>query len=235
MRVGRLWRRGHYDYGSRALGWRIGYGPITEFPAQAAHEKSSDQDLHDFIRNHASDSSPGFERIIASNYLYTGDAGLVSDETRMQRIYKAAVEAIQEIEDASRNGIYSNFEILKQAVLTLSPDPEEPTWLWVALRLRILALAPDQQFDAVSHLALRADDGFLNKVRFTYPDTLRPEVGYRNFLRYLYEWKTSIDYVLSGKDAIGPFEIAQEQEWGRFVRGLERAPVPDELIIHRKE
>lgn len=234
-RVGRLWLRRHHDYGTAELGWRIGYGPITEFPAKDKREKSGDRDFYDFIARHTFDSAPGFEKIFATNYLYEGKRGLVTKETITQRVDRAFASALHEIEDASRDGTYSKFELLKHGGLSLTPDPEETTWLWAALRFRILVLEPDQQFDAISHVAVRVDAGYLNKIRFTYPVTLKPEVGYRNFLRYLYEWKTSIDRIHSGKDAIGPFEIAQEQEWGRFVHGLERAPVPDELIIHGNE
>lgn len=213
-RVGRLWRRGHHNYGSRALGWRIGYGPINEIPPKKEGEDPLDRVLYDFMANHMVDRTPGFENVFATNYLYEGEHGLVTKDTITQRVDHAFTAALHEIEDASRDGTYSDFEVLKYGGLSLSPDPDEMTWLWAALRYRILILEPDQQFDAISHVALRVDAGHLNKIRFTYPDTLKPEVGYRNFLRYLYEWKISIDRVLSGKDAIDTFEIPQEHEWG---------------------
>ena len=76
----------------------------------------------------------------------------------------------------------------------IPPDKPEPFCLWASFSYR-QAPGPEVLFVGrqISHLTLRTDRGFINKVRYSYPDMEEAnEVQFRSFLGFLLEWTAAV-------------------------------------------
>jgi hypothetical protein len=124
----------------------------------------------------------------ADAYLY--DLGLsdIPNDLRSSQLVAWFREACQGVTMAAERGLYRDLETLTSQYLHLPPDAPEPFCLWASF-LYSQAPGPDVIFPGqrVSNIALRTDRGYINKVRYTFPEDAR-EKGYAGFLAFLVEW-----------------------------------------------
>lgn len=128
----------------------------------------------------------------ADAYLY--DLGLVSIPEDLQ-----APEVVEWFREAHANvirhgqmGHYLDLQTRASQYLHIPRDAPEPLCLWAAYQYRE---EPDpqrrSQRSKVSHLALRTDRGYINKVRFTYPESVEKE-GFASFLEFVQAWTNAV-------------------------------------------
>jgi hypothetical protein len=100
-------------------------------------------------------------------------------------------EACQGVTMAAERGLYRDFEVLASQYLHLQPDAPHPFCLWASFVFRQVPGPgiPLVSFPGrcVSNMALRTDRGYINKVRYTYPEETA-EDGFAGFLAFLAEW-----------------------------------------------
>ncbi len=82
--------------------------------------------------------------------------------------------AFSDIAGLAERGDYQHFEVMTSQMLAMPPDSPDPIWLWAAIRYRpIMKAGVRSDADRISHLAVRSDGGYINKVRYTYSASLR--------------------------------------------------------------
>ena len=140
--------------------------------------------------------------IKADAYLY--DMGLpdISDDLRSAQVMALFQESLNSVTMAAEQGIYLDFEILGAGYINLTPDAADPFCLGASFAYRQNADAPvpvvgipgkegtgviNDIGRLVSHMTLRIDRGYINKVRFNYPEDAG-EAGFSGFLNFLSEW-----------------------------------------------
>lgn len=171
-----------------------------------------------------------FNPVKASTYLY--NLGLPSIPKNLESDEMAEIfnHALADIFAVVNQGDYHKFEILQHGVLAVSPQLPNHKWLWVAMRYQQRKNDEgDDVQDRISHLAVRCDGGYINKVRYTYPATLPSKVAYSGFLLFLFEWKHAIDRLLSGKRAIQSTGDYSDKGWDSIVTSLRETALPHPL------
>ena len=226
-RVGKLWFTDHHSYGSPERGMRFSYRTMFVGPQVDPGKEG----LRDYVLQHTSDPAAGFLNIIATSFLYTGGDDPLPTDMASDEMGRIFLFAIDDIAEAGAEAGQSDVMMLASDALVIPSHKDDVTWLWAAFRFKNQEMEKDAHPYFMSHLAIRVDAGHVNRVRFTYPEILDPDVGYRNFLRYLYEWQTSVARVAAGGMAIGPFEVAEEEEWGEVLSDLQYVSAPDGLIV----
>lgn len=137
----------------------------------------------------------------ADTYLY--DMGLtgISEDLQSPQVIELFEESLQGVVMAAEQGIYRDFEILQSGYITLPPEAPEPLCLCASFAYQqnagasIPVVFPKRKDTPVvndvgrlvSHMALRIDRGYINKVRFNYPEDAG-EGGFAGFLNFLVEW-----------------------------------------------
>jgi hypothetical protein len=125
--------------------------------------------------------------IRADAYLYNlGLPDIPNDlqSSDVQDFFQQAWEDILRVAEMKKE---LDLEILKHEFLYLPKDATDPFCIWVAFTY--LNFAGRQ----ISHLALRIDQGFINKIRYSYPDIEGlEEKQYDSFLAFLTEWTSAV-------------------------------------------
>jgi hypothetical protein len=128
---------------------------------------------------------------VADVYLYDGGFEKLPDGVRfgeMDRLFESECHQII----AVKAGLCSDFRPTKSQELKLLGG-SEPSHLCMTFTYS----SPDARGVMTSHMAIRADMGFLNKVRYTYPSAFG-ESGLVGFEAFLRDWGHAID-ALRGK------------------------------------
>lgn len=98
--------------------------------------------------------------------------------------------ACQDVYASAEMGQYDHFKMLSSQYIHLPPNSPDPFCLWAVFSFE-QPLGPNVFFTGkqTSHLAMRSDRGYINKVRYSYPtlDT-EEEIGFKRFLRFFLEW-----------------------------------------------
>jgi hypothetical protein len=105
---------------------------------------------------------------------------------------------MQSIQVAAKQGAYRDLIVRASQYLHLPPTAPDPFCLWAVFSYR-QAPGPGVIFlgKCVSHLALRIDRGYINKVRFTYPEEQQEEkADFERFLAFLTEWTVRVQEFL---------------------------------------
>lgn len=128
----------------------------------------------------------------ADIYLYNlGIKDIPNDITspRVAEFYQAACSDVMAV---AQRGILLDLEVKASQYLHLPDDAPLPMYLWAAFYYR-QAPGPQTDYEGMrySHLALRTDGGYINKVRYTYPDTLS-EGGEQDLMIFLYDWHNQV-------------------------------------------
>ncbi len=134
------------------------------------------------------------ENVHADTFLY--DLGLpdIPMDLRSSDVHEWFQKAWQDILLVSEREHYRDFQPLAFQFLHLPPEAPEPFCLWAAFSYR--SVVDPQASSAgrtVSHLTLRTDLGFINKVRYSYSeDEQLKEAQFHAFLFFLLEWTAAV-------------------------------------------
>ena len=124
----------------------------------------------------------------ADIYLYDLNISTLPQDIRSPEMLQLFQMAYSDVMVAVQRGMYKNLEVMTSEYLHLPESAPEPTWMWSAFRY---SQQEDTNvastLDRVSHLALRTDRGFINKVRYTYLGHLE-EQEFSRFLEFLIAW-----------------------------------------------
>jgi hypothetical protein len=124
-------------------------------------------------------------------------------DPRLQGFSQSAVSAVFASE---RNGTCRDVRILGTWYARIPEDAPEPTYLWTALSY-VTEADPTFGYTGLwySHLAIRADCGFVNKVRYSYIEP-RAADGVRNLGAFLQDWYIAVQgarLLVGGRDRDG--------------------------------
>ena len=162
----------------------------------------------------------------ADAYLY--DSGLtgISGDLRSQPVAEAFKQSYEEVLQAAKLGATRDLEVLETSILTLPGEPSTPFCYYAGFAYgqneqgpfvpKGIEMPADERVYVStdvgrvrSHLAVRADRGFINKVRFTYveratepsyiganpeelPERLRNDVAFNGFWHFLLAWQHAV-------------------------------------------
>lgn len=96
---------------------------------------------------------------------------------------------------AAKRGILLDLEIKTSQYLYLPRNTPKPMYLWASFSYR-QAPGPSTAFEGMrcSHLALRTDKGYINKVRYTYPD-VGDENDSLGLIAFLMDWHNVVQHI----------------------------------------
>jgi hypothetical protein len=124
----------------------------------------------------------------ADAYLY--DLGLpdVPSDLRAPQVMEWFQEACGGVFTAAERGMYSDVKVLASQFLVLDADPASPFCLWAAFSLaQNPGPGTSHTGPRISHLVLRTDRGYINKIRYTYPEPA-PEGVFASFVDFITGW-----------------------------------------------
>ncbi len=130
----------------------------------------------------------------ADAFLYNHGHNDIPVNLRSEDVGNWFQEAYQNVQMAADQGLYLDLDIRASQFLHLPPDAPDPFCLWGVFAYR-QAPSPLVSFlgTRISHLALRTDRGYINKVRFTYPEMEKDEeANFGRFLAFLVEWTFAV-------------------------------------------
>ena len=143
----------------------------------------------------------------ADAYLYDLGMPSISDDLQSPQVIEFFQESLHSVAMAADQGLYLDFEMLGSGYLRIPEDAPEQFCLCASFAYRQNSQAPvpptgipgkggviNDVGRIASHMALRTDRGYINKVRFNYPEALG-ERGLGGFLRFLTEWTLLVQTV----------------------------------------
>jgi hypothetical protein len=100
--------------------------------------------------------------------------------------------AYQDIFRAVEMGMYEDLAIVTPQIQYFPNDGSEPMYLWATFRYKQSSWSsvPGVGF-RISHLLMRTDGGYINKVRYTYPEELE-EDNQLDMNLFLIEWFAAV-------------------------------------------
>ena len=140
----------------------------------------------------------------ADAYLY--DLGLpdISEDLHSPQVSQLFEESLQSVLMAADQGLYLDLEVLGSGYINVPPDATDPLCLCTSFAYRQNSQAPvpsagipgkhgviNDVGRLVSHLAMRVDRGYINKVRFNYPENAG-ERAFGGFVRFMTEWTEAV-------------------------------------------
>lgn len=130
----------------------------------------------------------------ADVYLYNlGLSSIPEDLTSAaaQELFQSACDEVLGLADEK---FYLDLQLLSSQHLHLPDNSPVPTYLWAAFYYQ-QAPGPLTQLEGkrYSHLALRTDRGFINKVRYTYPEDLA-ETAASGLVSFLFAWHNFVKH-----------------------------------------
>lgn len=135
-----------------------------------------------------------YERAITKADVYLYDLGLHSVPTniRSDTVREFFQQACGEVFALGDRGMYLDLEVKASQYLHVPDDAPEPLFLWAAFYYRQAAspFVADEGF-RFSHIFLRTDAGYINKVRYTYLERADKDAG-EDMIRFLFDWLNSI-------------------------------------------
>jgi hypothetical protein len=135
------------------------------------------------------------EGIKVDAYLYDNGLAEIPTNLSSQEVMGCFQEAVQGVHAAEQMGVYLDLKRHRMQYLHLPPDGPDAFCLWASFSYR---QKPSAQVvftgPRVSHLAVRADRGYFNKIRFTYPeDEAKERDRFGVFLRFVVEWAVALN------------------------------------------
>lgn len=128
----------------------------------------------------------------ADIYLY--DLGLkdIPNNITSPRVTEFFQGSCGDVMAMAERGILLDLEVKASQYLHIPDNAPIPMYLWAAFYYR-QAPGPRTDYEGMrySHLALRTDKGYINKVRYTYPDTLVQHAA-QNLMAFLIEWYNAV-------------------------------------------
>lgn len=136
----------------------------------------------------------GHSLIYADTYLYDLGRSHITDDLESPEVIQWFQEACHGIFRHAELGSYRNLEVVNSNFLYLPQDDCDPFCLWASFMYN-WAPGPGINYTGqlMSHITLRTDRGFINKVRYSYPYTEEiAEIGTKVFLHFLLEWTHAV-------------------------------------------
>lgn len=130
------------------------------------------------------------EIVRADTYLYDQGVFDIPEDLRSEVVWDLYAQAYLDVLRMAEAGMYLDLESQPPGFLHLPRDAADPFCIWAVFVYR-QPLGPGVEFPgrSVSHLALRTDRGYVNKVRYTYPeDEGLADKRYGGFLAFFVEW-----------------------------------------------
>jgi len=131
----------------------------------------------------------------ADIYLY--DLGLtdIPSDIESPIVQEYFKDACGDVFVAEKRGILLELELKTSQYLYLPRDTPKPMYLWASFYYR-QAPGPSTTFEGMrySHLALRTDKGYINKIRYTYPD-IGDENASRGLVAFLMDWHNVVQHI----------------------------------------
>ncbi len=130
----------------------------------------------------------------ADVYLYNLGRSDITVDLRSPDVLSWFEGACQDIQRLADMGMYVDLDIRGMEFLYIPADAADPFCLWAGFAYRQATSPLDSHLlMRVSHLAVRTDRGYINKVRFTHLEgSNEEEVGFDRFLAFLVEWTTTV-------------------------------------------
>lgn len=155
------------------------------------------QDWNRNINRRINGESPKFDSLKADTYLY--DPLYITDGvTPEPEPEDQFFAALSEIKHSAEQGQYDNFEIALAAKFRIPSRMGDIEWFWAAMRYQQRNSEYTQ--DRWSHLAVRLDAGYVNKVRFTYPATLPHQWAFASYRIFLRDWHDRLHWTHKAGD-----------------------------------
>ena len=144
-------------------------------------------------------------RTSATVYLY--DLGLtdVSSDVKSEQLLEIFQQSYADIDQQAASGAMRDFELHASQYLLLPPDAPQPIGLWAAF-----SFTPPSETDGadadrqVSHLMVRTDRGYFNKIRYTHPKDHGIEAVTR-FRAFVAEWTAIVQAVSTDPERVHPW------------------------------
>lgn len=130
----------------------------------------------------------------ADVYLYDLGLSTVPQDLHSKELIEIYQDSCDSILVTAESCRYLEIETIRSQYLHIPQDEPEPFCLWGIFTYR-QAPVPDVFFTGKqkSHLTLRTDHGFINKIRYTYPDYEETEDdSFKSFLFFILEWNAAI-------------------------------------------
>jgi hypothetical protein len=128
----------------------------------------------------------------ADVYLY--DLGLtdIPSDIMSPDVQEFFQAACGDVLTAAERGMLLDLEIKASQYLSLPDDAPIPMYLWAAFYYR-QSPGPFTQIEGMrySHLAVRTDKGYINKVRYTYPEALAQDASI-GLVSFLMDWHKAV-------------------------------------------
>lgn len=123
-------------------------------------------------------------------YLYNLRLENIPDDLHAPEVMEFFQTACADVLGQAERGLLLDLEIKASQYLPI--DSEEPSYLWAVFQYR-QAPGPGTSYEGerFSHLALRTDGGYINKVRYTYPAAIAEESSL-GLMQFLYEWRETV-------------------------------------------
>ena len=232
-RVGILWLEGVATYEDPSAGVCFRY----RYPENNDSKPNNDFDDLEIIAERMGGPKISHRLIKADAYLYNLGLSEIPKDITSEAMVEIFHYACSDIAAVVEQGHYSLFEVMKTAMLSVPPSAPEPMWLWAAMRYRQVNQPPhfEDDQDRVSHLAVRSDGMFINKVRYTYPASIPANLAYADFLLFLFEWQYSVKQLVAGKTAVPASGSPEDSEWVRAVTELRNTMLPNPLWLFDPE
>jgi len=153
--------------------------------AYAGHELYEDSRLGVRLR---------YERGITKADVYLYDLGLQSipSDIRSDSVMEFFQQSCAEILSLADRGMYLDIETRASQYLHLPDHAPDPMYLWAAFYYRQTPhpFVANEGF-RFSHILLRTDGGFINKVRYTYPENAIATSS-EDMVSFLLDWHDAI-------------------------------------------
>jgi len=128
----------------------------------------------------------------ADVYLYDLGINPISEDVRSEQVMEFFQQSCNDILVAAERGIYNDLETRTSQYLHIPDNSPDPMYLWAAFYYR-QAPAPgvvDEGY-RYSHILIRTDGGYINKVRYTYPERVKNDAS-RDMIQFLLDWDAAL-------------------------------------------
>jgi len=170
------------------------FGVEASIPAQCAGLVYHSVNYYDDPRLGIGIRYDGPAYIHADTYLYNMGRPYITDDLMSPQVIHWFLEACDSITKHAEMEAYQNIEVLECRILNFPKDDPQPFWHYASFTYKRADEEGSIYTDPlISHIALRIDRGFINKVWFSYPNTVElSEVGIRGFFDFLIEWTLTV-------------------------------------------